>query len=184
MTNPGHVDPGYSGPMRFTVINVGREEIALRNGDAIVTLLFFRLNGNARAGYAQRRGASAPVPGPTQSAVNRLSLDFLDVTGRADTAATEAVKKAQFRNQLWAVVLPTLLSLLAAALFAFINLQPTLSQLKADVEQIKQVLNLKEPKSRLDQIDEIGKLQKQIDEIRGQLQSQSGAQGKEPVPLR
>jgi dUTPase len=27
MTNPGHVDPGYAGPMRFTVMNVGKEDI-------------------------------------------------------------------------------------------------------------------------------------------------------------
>ena len=49
MTNPGHVDPGYVGLMRFTVMNVGREDITLRRGDPIVTLLFFRLNGDTRA---------------------------------------------------------------------------------------------------------------------------------------
>src|SRR5580658_9219122 len=32
MTNPGHVDPGYVGPMHFTVINMGREEFSLRKG--------------------------------------------------------------------------------------------------------------------------------------------------------
>lgn len=45
MTNPGHVDPGYEGPMRFTVINMARETYPLRHGDRIVTLLLFRLKG-------------------------------------------------------------------------------------------------------------------------------------------
>src|SRR5918994_4262978 len=43
MTNPGHVDPGYKGPMSFTVINMGSEDYTLLKKDRIVTLLFFKL---------------------------------------------------------------------------------------------------------------------------------------------
>jgi dCTP deaminase len=37
MTNPGHIDPGYSGKLQFTVINMGRESYVLRRKDLIVT---------------------------------------------------------------------------------------------------------------------------------------------------
>jgi deoxycytidine triphosphate deaminase len=43
MTNPGHIDPGYSGPLRFTVINMGKSSYVLRRNDAIVTVLFIQL---------------------------------------------------------------------------------------------------------------------------------------------
>jgi dCTP deaminase len=42
MTNPGHIDPGYSGKLQFTVINMGREDYVLRRKDLIVTLLIFK----------------------------------------------------------------------------------------------------------------------------------------------
>jgi len=47
MTNPGHVDPGYAGPMRFTVINMGSQDYILRRGDEIVTMLLIELSGSA-----------------------------------------------------------------------------------------------------------------------------------------
>ena len=43
MTNPGHVDPGYAGVMRFTVINMGKDPYYLERGGRIVTLLLFCL---------------------------------------------------------------------------------------------------------------------------------------------
>src|ERR1700687_808821 len=44
MTNPGHIDPGYKGPMHFTVINMGRQEFSLRRSGMIVTVLFFEMS--------------------------------------------------------------------------------------------------------------------------------------------
>lgn len=81
MTNPGHVDPGYEGVLRFTVINMGKEPYHLESGGKIVTLLLFRLEANARANWSQRNpGGSHP---PTHAAINRLSRDFVDVEKRA-----------------------------------------------------------------------------------------------------
>src|SRR5882762_7390489 len=47
MTNPGHVDPGYNGVMRFTVINMAKEAYHLAQGDRIVRLLLFRMTNEA-----------------------------------------------------------------------------------------------------------------------------------------
>jgi deoxycytidine triphosphate deaminase len=81
MTNPGHVDPGYSGVMRFTVINMGKEPYCLARGGRIVTLLLFRLENLVHASWAQRNpGGSIP---PTHADISRLSRDFVDVEKRA-----------------------------------------------------------------------------------------------------
>jgi dCTP deaminase len=80
MTNPGHVDPGYTGYMRFTVINMGKDPYPLNSGDPIVTLLIFLLDADVHRGWVARKGASQL---PSQRAVNRLSRDFVDVERRA-----------------------------------------------------------------------------------------------------
>src|SRR5438094_9876722 len=54
MTNPGHIDPGYKGTLRFTLINMGRKRFSLRAGDSIVTVLLFESDSAAHKGYGDR----------------------------------------------------------------------------------------------------------------------------------
>lgn len=106
MTNPGHVDPGYEGPMHFTVINMAREPYTLRIGDTICTLLLFRLAEKVEADWKAR------VPAENRNRavdVNRLAKDFVNVTGRARSIAKEAVSKAAFYSGIIALAV-TLLS--------------------------------------------------------------------------
>jgi|SRR5271170_950529 len=81
MTNPGHVDPGYQGVMRFTVINMAREPYPLERGGKIVTLLLFRLDNAAHAGWLQRNPEGSSLP--NHASISRLSRDFVDVEKRA-----------------------------------------------------------------------------------------------------
>ena len=43
MTNPGHMDPGFSGHLAFTLINMGREDYPLVEGRKLVSLLLVRM---------------------------------------------------------------------------------------------------------------------------------------------
>lgn len=87
MTNPGHVDPGYKGRMKFTVINMGRESYPLKTGDMIVTLLFFRLDPPAKKSFSER---NPNIPGNVgQEELSKLGRDFLDVERRAANIATK-----------------------------------------------------------------------------------------------
>ena len=66
VTNPGHVDPGYSGTLRLTLINMGRSEFPLREGLPIISLLLFRF-GDAteypvQSNYSQRRSSDEVKP--------------------------------------------------------------------------------------------------------------------------
>ena len=74
MTNPGHVDPGFKGRMKFVVINMGRESFHLKSGDIIVTLLFFRLDPAPMKSYSERN----PIikGGVSEEHLSRLAKDF------------------------------------------------------------------------------------------------------------
>ncbi len=166
MTNPGHVDPGYKGKLRFTVMNIATESITLREGDPIVSLLFFPLSDKATADYSTRNNLSQPIKGPTQEKVNCLSMDFLDVSSRAEAAATKVVKDAEFRAKIWAIGAPAVGAIATLAGAFFLAWQP-MNQLKTELEQVKTVLEMKEYKSKLDKLKELEDVQKRI----GQLES-------------
>ncbi len=85
MTNPGHVDPGYEGVMRFTVINMAKEAYHLKRGDRIVRLLLFRMDKAAHADWRQRNPEGSHPPAQTE--INLLSEDFVDVEKRAERIA-------------------------------------------------------------------------------------------------
>jgi len=95
MTNPGHVDPGYVGPMHFTVINMGSQEYPLRRNAPIVTLLVFELSDNSHRDWRARGNEAAPI---RQESIDALSRDFLDVTRRATEITEKGVKDATFRT--------------------------------------------------------------------------------------
>jgi len=106
-TNPGHIDPGYSGPLHLTVINMSREAFALRAGDRIMRVLFARLSGESQTPYNIRyQGSTRSVI--TRELLERLSRDFVNVTERATSISNEAVKRAQ----LWATVIPVIVALI------------------------------------------------------------------------
>ncbi len=122
MTNPGHVDPGYEGPLHCTVINMGHESYSLSQGDVIMRVLFFELDNSSQ---------STPLPaglpvGPVPNVINtellaRLSIDFVDVEKRAQSIADNAVSKASWRATLIATIIPVatvFLTFLGTVLFA------------------------------------------------------------------
>lgn len=96
MTNPGQVDPGYRGRLRFTVINMGRKKFVLREGDPIVSLIFNKMTEPAHSGWLARH--SGHPGGPiTWENLNRVSSDFLSVESRAKEIAEKAIKDADLR---------------------------------------------------------------------------------------
>lgn len=100
MTNPGHVDPGYVGPMHLTVINMGRDSYDVSINDAIVTVLFFDLEASVAADYSARN--PGPLPEPD---VNKLSRDFVNVENRARSIASNAILRAGIYGAIGAAVL-------------------------------------------------------------------------------
>jgi hypothetical protein len=138
MTNPGHMDPGYHGTMRFTVINMGQEAHPLSQGKEIVTVLFFRLERPAEKDWSARGGIrSSGVSGNTLS---KLSRDFVDVDRRAADIAGKRARRVIARYGLMAILL-TLLTVIAAFTIAFLPIYFTTvnktNDLQNDIRQLK-----------------------------------------------
>lgn len=105
-TNPGHIDPGYEGPLHLTVINMSREPFPLKAGDRIIRVLFARLGQTPQTPYNVR------YPKTGKSVINEnlletLSHDFVNVTERAESISRNTVKKAQ----IWATVIPVVVAI-------------------------------------------------------------------------
>jgi dCTP deaminase len=120
VTNPGHIDPGYAGPMRFMAINMAKEAFTLRKGDEIATVLFFRMNRSATLGWSARNPGGSPQV--TQASVNRLSADFLNVEARARDAARDVSEK-----QRWLMFVTAVTPVLATLLVTLIGFAMTLA---------------------------------------------------------
>ncbi len=113
MTNPGHVDPGYSGHLSFTIINMGRTPYNLKIGEVIVSLLVFDLGSLCAADYSQRRS------GTTESSsigklLNRLAPDFAAFGQRMDIAASAAVDRKLDQFERLKILLPAAASVISA----------------------------------------------------------------------
>jgi len=124
MTNPGHIDPGFDGPLSFTVINMGSKNFTLSRGDVIATLLFFRLNAAVSRGFAPGSGSSSAEE-TARETVDRLAHDFMDVDRRADEIASIVtrtalekvdldIKAASLGLEKWKVWVPLLVAIVVS----------------------------------------------------------------------
>jgi len=137
MTNPGHVDPGYVGPMHFTVINMGKLDFSLRKGGMIVTVLFFEMSSPVRSDYAARSGGIMSRP-TKQEAINRLSADFLEVRSRAKDVAKEQINSFEMRR----TIVVGIISFVLLLATYFVPLWTGLGDLKERVAKIETLASL------------------------------------------
>jgi dCTP deaminase len=132
MTNPGHIDPGYEGPLHCTVINMGRETFALNRGERIMRVLFFELDNANQASPAEPMGAITNQISPELLA--RLSVDFLDVEKRAQSIANAAVRASTIRASIIGALVPIAVGLLTLAVTAFYS---PLQSIRDDITRLR-----------------------------------------------
>ena len=128
-TNPGHIDPGYRGPFHLTLINMGKKDYPLKEGDIIATLLFFELDKFSR-GYMQRRNDSCKEEAcpcykidecddgynkkrDKPKELEYLAPDFMDFEDRIDKKVERAVIKAGWLKELIKALVPLLAAFMA-----------------------------------------------------------------------
>ncbi len=115
MTNPGHIDPGYNGNLTLTVINMGREIFELKQGEIILSVVFFNMSIRPSVSYNDLKvGRRVRFRSKLDKyLLQRLSHDFLNVEERAKSQAALSVLRAQW-------VLP-MTSVLAAACLTWLG---------------------------------------------------------------
>jgi dCTP deaminase len=110
MTNPGHVDPGFAGRLKFTVINLGKKPIELASGKPICTLLFFSIPAPDHA-YDQLDKIEKPAAPSEAAQLRRLSKDFLSFNDRIKSSVSSGLKTAQIGVPIISGVLAIILAL-------------------------------------------------------------------------
>ena len=148
MTNPGHVDPGFLGQLKFTVINIGKLAYELRAGDPICTILFFRIDPKPSVDWISLDSKTKPPKGDSDSELlARLSADFLDINERAKQEAERTVKDLDIRIKHRQVAVPVIAALIAASASVVIGLwkpwDEPISKLDGRVGQLEKQLDVK-----------------------------------------
>ncbi len=160
MTNPGHVDPGYSGRMKFTVINMGRQPYRLKSGEIIVTLLIFRLNPPAIKSYTERNpGINTDV---THTHLTKLAADFLDVERRAEDVAKKSERSARWVG-IGVPVAVALIALGASIYSTYYSAVTRMNEFDKKLVEIKAALD--KDISNLDHKLDRQRLEKRIEEL-------------------
>ena len=158
-TNPGHIDPGYVGPLHLTVINMGRETYTLKEGDRILRLLVMELDGPSTT-TPPRTGNGTNQIGA--ELLNRLSHDFVNVTARAESAAKAAIGQAQYRATLLQVLIPTL----AAILGIFGTWYVATQKLEVRMGQVEALVPVV---TRLDKLEKMNDVDERVKKIESKL---------------
>jgi deoxycytidine triphosphate deaminase len=116
ITNMGHVDPGYSGHLHFTAINMGKEPYTFRMNDTICSMLFFKLServqpyGKEYFTTMKSSKEDLHVPSVISNYFPKLARDFVDVEKRAQSVAKEEIDKTKF----WQIGVPIITALIIA----------------------------------------------------------------------
>lgn len=186
MTNPGHVDPGYAGRMRFTVINMGSQDYILRQGDEVVTMLLIELSSSAQRHWLMRHGGNPAGP-PTQEDIDRLSADFLDVDRRvtdiAERVSSEAVRRAELEVKNFSSKLTFYGVIGGAAIAGLFGVwttlvkpawQDPLDEVRREIAVLKTSLELTGVKNKLDEMERLLRSTRQAPPPAG------GSQGTQP----
>jgi hypothetical protein len=137
MTNPGHIDPGYAGRMRFAVINVGKADYPLKRGDQIVTLLLFRSERAPLSDWGERNPLSKPIR-PTQNRINRLSRDFVDLESRTRKLIFQTALFASAISGFLAVFLTLGTNLAIERMKRLQDMRDDISKIKAQLQTVEQ----------------------------------------------
>jgi dCTP deaminase len=142
-TNPGHVDPGYSGPLHLTVINMGKEIFTLYREQRIMRLMLFRLT----AAEPPLQAGSSPI---SEELLGKLSPDFLNVSDRVSTA----IERAGWRLQTINALIPLATAIAGGVLAFFLNYWINVQQTKLDIASLQAKIDTIGSKIDLGTIDQ------------------------------
>ena len=148
MTNPGHVDPGYSGRLSFTLINMGRSSCSLTLGAPIVTLLVFQLEQAAQVPYNSRTKSTRASGSPLGGVLNDLSPDFANFVERTQELAKDEVTRQRLSLELRKIYIPVIITLLTTLGAFFLGKSTNVFSLATEQHVAEQIEESSEPISR------------------------------------
>lgn len=141
ITNTGHIDPGYSGNLRYAVVNMGNSRFHLRKGDPLVKVMFFRMYRPASPHWGELHPPSEP---PTFRQIADLGKSLAAIHSKVEQQAA-SVAKEEFLKQglhtlLWTTAAATIIAILATIVTFNFGLAPMIErQIHFELDQIKKL---------------------------------------------
>lgn len=130
----GHIDPGFEGELRLTLMNMGRDPFDLKEGDKIATILLFEIGDSVKVGLKDRQGQQPYDGGLTD--ISYLSADFLDIKRTVQREASKAVKRVTgesgFRWGFIRWVIPIILGFLGTFAGYYLAFEDRLTSLETE----------------------------------------------------
>jgi len=111
MTNPGHIDPLFSGYISVYLVNMGKSSVRLKKGSKVATLLLYYINGDVGESNISGGGVS-------KEQVLTLSKDFANLDTRMPDLLNSVIRN---KALLWGGVVISIVAL-------FFTLVPLLSE--------------------------------------------------------
>lgn len=135
----GHVDPGFCGKLRITLINMGRSPYELKKNEPIVTVLLFRLASPVGIGLNSRKGGGLPYEKGLDD-IRHLSSDLLNIGHRASKRAEEVARSvlgdSGWRHAFFTWCLPIIIGLLTALVTYYAATESRLGKLETKTELV------------------------------------------------
>jgi deoxycytidine triphosphate deaminase len=132
----GHIDPGFDGSLRMTLINMGRDPYELRHEDTVATVLLFKLDKKCESGLCERKGRQ-PYAGGLDD-VRHLAPDFLNISGTTKLTAKQEAERlfgtSGWRYVLYSVFAPILIGIAVAFVGYWAQVQYGLESFKVRME--------------------------------------------------
>lgn len=180
MTNPGHIDPGYIGKLKFTVINMGRQSYKLVSGNPICTVLFFRISAPDcdydhldKAGLIPSRPPATDPDRNLRHILRQLSPDFLNFNNRIRNETARQSLASQIR-------VPIISGILAVFVTLMLNYLSGINDLKVKIEGIEKSAGMQEIKSRVDKLENQQPISTQLSDLKARIEKLEAQSNQNP----
>lgn len=136
ITNFGHVDPGFSGHLQYTIINFGPDDFRVVRGQRIACLLLIKLSEAADPDWSAQTKHLVTSPRSHASVLNR---DFLDIDRRIsqliETNVSRAVMRKDMVTSFWIPMATAVFALIGIVVTFFVYINDKLIDMNKAISQ-------------------------------------------------
>lgn len=111
--NIGVIDPGFEGPLSSILINFGKQDFVVKQGDAFLRISFHRCQESAKADKSSKYTRDKYVSNVKDEVAAYMAPTFLNIDVTAHKAAEKAFASFKQALVVWATVAAVILALLA-----------------------------------------------------------------------
>ncbi len=118
--NPGHVDPGYEGPLEIKAINLRKVPFALTMGDPVFTVVFDQLS-QSTSGYDKNKALEETIRAVRKKEVELTVRSIGELVAENGPFPTRDEVSKMIRDQLitWLINTAIIITMIAAIIAAY-----------------------------------------------------------------